>query len=102
MHCRRHPRTDWSRHAGDDLERHSLLGAHAGSQSRLAAAAIATIALGVGVNAGIFTTVNGLLYRDLPAGDAHELVTIQQAIEGLPDRGQRPGAAGSRRRSTER
>src|SRR5687768_10868357 len=48
--------------------------------------AIATIALGVGVNAGIFTTVNGLLYRDLPAGDAHELVTIQQSIEGLPGR----------------
>jgi putative ABC transport system permease protein len=45
--------------------------------------AIATIALGVGVNAGIFTTVNGLLYRDLPAVNAHELVTIQQSIEGL-------------------
>jgi predicted permease len=48
--------------------------------------AIATIALGVGVNAGIFTTVNGLLYRDLPAGDAHELVNIEQTIQGAPDR----------------
>ena len=51
-----------------------------------AAAAIVTIALGVGVNAGIFTTVNGLLYRDLPAPDAHELVTVEQTIEGAPDR----------------
>ena len=47
-----------------------------------AAAAILTIALGIGVNAGIFATVNGLLYRNLPAGDAHELVTIEQTIEG--------------------
>jgi predicted permease len=51
-----------------------------------AAAAILTIALGIGVNAGIFTTVNGLLYRDLPAADAHELVTIEQAIVGVPGR----------------
>src|SRR6185436_19982508 len=51
-----------------------------------AAAAILTIALGVGVNAGIFTTVNGLLYRNLPAVDAHELVTIEPTIEGAPDR----------------
>jgi putative ABC transport system permease protein len=50
------------------------------------ALAVATIALGVGVNAGIFTTVNGLLYRDLPAGNAHELVMIEQAIDGLPGR----------------
>ncbi len=57
-----------------------------------AAAAIVTIALGVGVNAGIFTTVNGLLYRDLPAPDAHELVTIQQAIDGVPDRVEQPPA----------
>ena len=54
--------------------------------SGFAAAAILTIALGIGVNAGIFTTVNGLLYRDLPAADAHELVTIDQTIEGVPGR----------------
>jgi putative ABC transport system permease protein len=52
----------------------------------VAALAIVTIALGIGVNAGILTTVNGLLFRDLPAVDAHELVTIQQSIEGLPGR----------------
>jgi putative ABC transport system permease protein len=52
-----------------------------------AAAAIATVALGVGVNAGILTTVNGLLYRSLPAADAHELVRIEPTIEGAPGRG---------------
>jgi predicted permease len=48
--------------------------------------AVVTIALGIGVNAGIFTTVNGVLYRNLPAGNAHELVTIEQTIEGAPGR----------------
>jgi predicted permease len=52
----------------------------------VAALAVVTIALGIGVNAGILTTVNGLLFRDLPAVDAHELVTIQQSIEGVPIR----------------
>jgi macrolide transport system ATP-binding/permease protein len=45
------------------------------------AAAIVTIALGVGVNAGIFTVLNGLLFRDLQAPDAHELVSIYQTVE---------------------
>ena len=47
------------------------------------AAAIVTIALGVGVNAGVFTVLNGVLFRDLPAQDAHELVSIQQRVEGV-------------------
>ena len=47
-----------------------------------AAAAIVTIALGVGVNAGIFTILNGVLFRDLPAADAHELVSIEQTVAG--------------------
>jgi predicted permease len=48
-----------------------------------AAAAIATIALGIGVNAGIFTVLNGVLYRELPSADAHELVSIFQTTQGL-------------------
>ena len=47
-----------------------------------AAAAIVTIALGVGVNTGIFTILNGVLFRDVPAADAHELVSIEQTVEG--------------------
>ena len=48
-------------------------------------AAIVTIALGIGVNAGIFTVLNGLLFRDVQAPDAHELVSIYQAVQGVPD-----------------
>src|SRR5262245_30591617 len=51
-----------------------------------AAAAILTIALGIGVNAGIFTVINGVLLRDLPAADAHDLVSIEQSIQGAPGR----------------
>jgi predicted permease len=50
------------------------------------ALAAATIAMGIGVNAGIFTTLNGLLFRDLSAPDAHELVTVAQTFDGVPSR----------------
>jgi predicted permease len=50
------------------------------------ALAVVTIALGIGVNAGIFTTLNGLLFRDLSAPDAHELVEVEQTIDGVPGR----------------
>lgn len=55
-------------------------------QPGFAAAAIVTIALGVGLNTGIFSVLNGVLFRDLPAPDAHELVSIYQTLEGVPDR----------------
>ena len=48
----------------------------------LAATAIVTIALGVGLNTGIFSVVNGVLFRGIPAPDAHELVSVYQTIEG--------------------
>jgi predicted permease len=46
------------------------------------AAAVATIALGVGINTGIFTVLNGLALRELPAPEADELVDVHQIIEG--------------------
>jgi predicted permease len=71
--------------------------AHLGNDVRYAArrlstspgftvAAIATIALGVGINTGIFSVINGVLFRDIPAPDSRELVSIAQTIEGVPDR----------------
>jgi hypothetical protein len=48
-------------------------------------AAIVTIALGIGVNAGIFTVLNGVLFRNVEAPDPHELVSIYQAVQGVPD-----------------
>jgi predicted permease len=47
-----------------------------------AAVAVLTLALGIGINAGVFTVLNGVLFRDLPAPDAHELVSISQMVEG--------------------
>ena len=44
--------------------------------------AVVTLALGIGINTGIFTVLNGVLFRDLPAPDAHELVSISQTVEG--------------------
>ena len=53
--------------------------------------AVVTLALGIGINTGIFTVLNGVLFRDLPAPDAHELVSIAQTVEG----GQFTATAGS-------
>ena len=47
------------------------------------AVAMVTLAAGIGVNAGIFTVVNGVLFRDLTAPDAHELVSIAQTVQGV-------------------
>ena len=46
------------------------------------AAAVLTIALGVGVNTGIFSVLNGLTLRELPMPDADQLVNIHQIVEG--------------------
>jgi predicted permease len=45
------------------------------------AAAVITIALGVGINTGLFSVLNGVAFRDLPAPDADELVSIHQIID---------------------
>jgi hypothetical protein len=48
------------------------------------AVAVVTLALGIGVNTGIFTVVNAVLFRGLSAPDAHELVSISQTVQGVP------------------
>ena len=47
------------------------------------AAAVATIAIGVGINTAIFSVLNGFALRELPAPDAGELVTLYQTLEGV-------------------
>ena len=49
------------------------------------AVAVVTLALGIGVNAGVFTVLNGALFRDLPAPAANELVSISQTVQGVKD-----------------
>jgi predicted permease len=46
------------------------------------AAAILTIGLGVGVNTGIFSVLNGVLFRELPVPGADRIVSVYQAVEG--------------------
>ncbi len=46
------------------------------------AAAVVAIAVGVGINTGLFSVLNGLALRDMPAPAAHELVTVHQVFEG--------------------
>jgi predicted permease len=48
------------------------------------AVAVVTLGLGIGVNTGIFTVLNGVLLRDLPVPNARELVSIVQTVEGGP------------------
>jgi predicted permease len=50
------------------------------------AAAVITIALGVGINTGIYSVLNAIALRDLPAPQADELVTIHQVVEGDDNR----------------
>jgi predicted permease len=51
------------------------------------AIAVVTIALGIGVNTGIFSLFNALALRELPVPGADELVTINQQTTGVPLRG---------------
>jgi predicted permease len=55
-------------------------------------AAVVAIAVGIGINTGLFTVLNGVLLRELPAPQAEQLVAIHQII---PDGGQRT-VSGSR------
>jgi predicted permease len=52
-----------------------------------AAAAVVPIALGIGINTGIFSVLDGLALRPLPAPNADELVTVYQRFQGVPHRG---------------
>jgi predicted permease len=50
------------------------------------AAAVVAIAVGVGINTGLFSILNGMLLREVPASDAQELVSVHQLIENASQR----------------
>ena len=49
-------------------------------------AAVATIAIGVGINTGIFSVLNGFAFRALPVPEGGEIVGLGQTIEGVERR----------------
>jgi putative ABC transport system permease protein len=51
------------------------------------AAAVIPIALGIGINTGIFSVLDGLALRPLPAPEANELVSVYQRFQGVAHRG---------------
>jgi predicted permease len=52
-----------------------------GSSPGFTAAAITAIAVGIGINTGLFTVLNGFMLREVAAPDSDELVSIHQIIE---------------------
>jgi predicted permease len=57
-----------------------------------AAVVIMTIALGIGVNAAIFSVVHAVLWRSLPYPDAGRIVAIEADTSALPSAYSSPGA----------
>jgi predicted permease len=51
-----------------------------------AAAAILAIALGIGINTGIFSVLNAIALRDLPVPEASGLISIHQMLRDTRDR----------------
>ena len=51
-----------------------------------AAAAIAPIALGIGINTGLFSILNSVALRPLPTPESHHLVTVYQQFQGVKQR----------------
>ncbi|HEX5045910.1 MAG TPA: ABC transporter permease [Gammaproteobacteria bacterium] len=49
-------------------------------------AAVLTVALGVGLNAGVFSVLNGAVLRDLPVPGADALVDAYQSVYDVPSR----------------
>lgn len=51
-----------------------------------AAAAILALALGIGINTGLFSVLNGLALRDLPSPAAAQINSIHQILQDAKDR----------------
>ena len=50
------------------------------------AAALVPLALGIGINTGVFSILNNVAFRSLPAPNSTELVTVYQEFQGVKKR----------------
>src|ERR1044071_5246447 len=57
-----------------------------GASPGFTVAAVATIAIGVGINTGIFSVLNGIAFRALPVPQPAEIVGLGQAVDGAERR----------------
>ena len=57
-----------------------------GATRDLPLAAIVPIALGIGINTGVFSILNSVAWRPLPVPDADALVSVHQDFRGGPRR----------------
>src|SRR5580658_5346645 len=73
---------NWLDHLAEDL----LFAARTLRKSpAFTAVAVATIALGIGLNTAVFSVVNAVMLRDLPVADAGRLVSLWEKIQREPD-----------------
>ncbi|MDH3224567.1 MAG: ABC transporter permease, partial [Gemmatimonadota bacterium] len=70
----------WTRGLGLDLR---LAARRMVRRPGLAAAIVATLVLGIGLNTAVFSLVNGLLLRPLPYGDPGRLVQLSETAPDL-------------------
>ena len=59
------------------------------SSPRFTLAAILTLSLGVGLNTGAFSVLNGAVLRDLPVPGGEALISAHQVVGGIPGRNER-------------
>src|SRR5690606_11668036 len=60
-----------------------------GATPAFTAAAVLTIALGVGLNAGVFSVWNGIFLSDLPVPAPDELLDIYTTVDGIDGRNEK-------------
>lgn len=75
------PRARWLADLGQDLR---LAGRMLRKQAGLTAAAVLTLALGIGATGAIFSLVDTVLLRDLPFPEPARLMTISERTEASP------------------
>ena len=71
----------WLEHAGRDVRHAARMIAR---MPGLATVVIVSLAIGIGVNAAIFSVVHAVLWRSLPYPDASRIVVIEADTRSLP------------------
>ena len=74
------------RDAVELLERYPVRAANVGPQPWICRGRNPPIALGIGINTGLFSILNSMALRPLPTPESTELVSIYQEFQGVKQR----------------